>query len=929
MKRRIILLLILAFAISTEAVNTSPLERAGEVLPSEGSGEVPQEKFFSLNGQWDFALARTAEQADSIEATGFYSPDYNSASFVRTPVPSNWAVLGFEEPVYRGFKDDKASEGFYRRAFRVPSSFAGKRVLLHFGGVWESAEVWLNGIRLGRHDSGYTSFAFDVSKFLKVGADNVLAVRVRQVCPGYKTDVYDDWTLGGIYRDVTLESMPRKRWIDKVTVTTDFDGNYRDADLIVRTMVGDTHKETRPGNYNTPGTPYQLRFTLTDDEGKAVARKTETIESHYSSYNEQRTVFHVLSPRQWNAEHPNLYHLSVELLEDGKPSHERTVNVGFREIEIKGNTLCVNGQPVKLRGVNRHDEWPDVGRATRREHWLKDLTLMKQANINYIRACHYAHNKGFIDLCDSIGMYVGEEISLGGAGELMYQSSFVQPVMLRTVETVERDLNNPSIIYWSVGNEDPFTELHLEAVKTVKALDGMRPCLLPWSADERLPKDIDILAPHYWTAHEYDSLASQSSRPVISTEWVHAYGTQRMGGLDDCWRALTKHPAGAGGAVWMWADQGIRTPVKKDKKVYSSKTIAADDYLRINSQGWDGITDSYRRPTRDFYEVKAVYAPVYVPVKKVEVRRGAGKVSLPLNNDYDFTDLSETNIKYQLFVDGRQVSEGALRSALAPHAHGTLDIPTSKAGSKGTTAYVWITFSDKNGNEITRNGIELAGLVSSTEKAKAPAMTLDESTGLPRGFRPVVWHKLNEGDQTIKNRNFASGTSPDSYKIKVEKLERNGNGWHSEVLYTINDSNHIKAVYDVVVPSGGHGSIAYSITPQLQTSYVPVVGLAWKMPAGANVKSWTGLGPDETFPNKKAAGVFGVWNADKLTGLRQAESVDISDGTRFVVNGYIEPQGTGELLLLSHVLGRPEKGRLNYPEYQLRNGDTFIGKVDL
>lgn len=174
----------------------------------------------------------------------FYTSDFAKSKFKSTPVPSNWALLGYEEPVYRGFKDNQAGEGFYVREFTIPQDWKDKRILLHFGGVWSSAEVWLNGNELGRHDCGYTSFAFDVTNKLKVDEPNKLAVRVRQITREYKFDVCDDWTWGGIYRDVTLEAMPAKRWIDDVVVQTTFDHLFQDANLDIRVMISDKHKNT-------------------------------------------------------------------------------------------------------------------------------------------------------------------------------------------------------------------------------------------------------------------------------------------------------------------------------------------------------------------------------------------------------------------------------------------------------------------------------------------------------------------------------------------------------------------------------------------------------------------------------------------------------------------------------------------------------------
>ena len=563
-------------------------------------GVLAQERI-NLSGTWQFAFAANQKEADRLER--FYTSDFAKSKFKLTPVPSNWALLGYEEPVYRGFKDNQAGEGFYVREFTIPQDWKDKRILLHFGGVWSSAEVWLNGNELGRHDCGYTSFAFDVTNKLKVDEPNKLAVRVRQITREYKFDVCDDWTWGGIYRDVTLEAMPAERWIDDVVVQTTFDHLFQDANLDIRVMISDKHKNTLPGNYPSPGEPYKLCFTLTDKEGKEVAQRQMAIPAHVSTDREICLSLPVEAPHQWTAETPYLYSLKVELLEKEAVTHTRMERVGFRQISTDGGVFRINGQAVKLRGVNRHDEHPDVGRATTRKQWLEDLTLMKAANINYLRLSHYTPAEGFIELCDSMGMYVGNEVTLGGAGDLMYDPSFSGAVLQRSYETIVRDINKPSIIYWSIGNEDPLTSLHMVSVKLVKALDPTRPVLLPWRPEEWLPKEVDILAPHYWNPQEYDRLAGHSGRPVISTEYTHAYGNDAFGGLEARWKALTKHPAGAGAAVWMWADQGVKTPVRKKEK-----DLSEDEYLRINTAGWDGIVDSYRNFTRDYWETKAVYA---------------------------------------------------------------------------------------------------------------------------------------------------------------------------------------------------------------------------------------------------------------------------------------------------------------------------------
>ena len=907
---------------------------------------------------WQFFYAKTSQVGDSLMAAGFGHMDYQAQGFRQTPVPSNWAVLGYEEPVYRGYSKsgDQASEGFYIKKFTLPKSFRGKRVLLHFGGVWNSAEVWLNGQRLGLHESGYTSFTYHVTGSIKADSINTLAVRVRQVYPGYKTDTYDDWTLGGIYRDVTLESMPRKQWIEKVTAVTRFDKDYRDADLDICAIVANTEKNTLPGNYQSPGTDYLLAMSLTDADGKTVCRKDVTVRGHVSTSKETRQTLHLTVPRQWTAETPYLYTLRIDLMgKDGKPSHTYAEKIGIREISTKDGVFRINGQAVKLRGVNRHDEWPTVGRAVGPQHWLEDLQKMKSANVNYVRACHYQHAKGFIQMCDSIGMYVGAEVSLGGAGTMMYEPSFISHVMLRAQETVERDLNNPSIIYWSVGNEDPFTYMHLRAIRAVKGIDPTRPCLMPWNASEELPEEVDILAPHYWTSYEYDSICAQSRRPVITTEYVHAYGLQRFGGLEDCFKAIHKHPAGAGGAVWMWADQGISTPVKKDREQYRS-LAKDDDYLRLDAAGWDGITDSYRRPTRDFWEVKAVYLPVYPDVEAVRVAKGAKTVSIPIRNDYDFLPVSDVQIGYQVFVDDRLVSSGTGRVDAAPHATANLDVNLKGLNKLKAqeTAYVQFSFRRADGEEMGRRSVEL---LAEKEQEKVRTQSLrttdtrghvlvsagkttvdfDRKTGLPVQLRPTIWHSLNEGDQIIKNRKFEKDVDPERFTADVQSMtvsEEQGKVIvRSTVHYTIDAQNHFSADYVCTVDETGRLDVDYTIRPEVQMNYLPVVGMALQMSSANDMQKWLGLGPDDNYPNKHCATILGVYDARQLTGTRQARWLDLQSTkgikTRVQVDGYIDRDKTTskEVRILSKVLGRAEKGRLNDRNYRVLPTDTFRGHL--
>lgn len=941
---------------------------AGLFTVSAASTDTPQTTI-SLNGTWRFALAKNEQESKNLE--NFYLPEFAGKDFNSIPVPSNWAVLGYEEPVYRGFKDDKAAEGFYLHDFTIPKEWQGKRVLLHFGGIWSQAEVWLNGVYLGLHNGGYTSFALNVTGKLK--ETNRLAVRVRQVCTDYKFDVYDDWTIGGIYRDVTLEAMPNERWIDNVQVQTAFDSHFEDADMKLRIMVSDMHKSKLPGNYPLAGESYDLRLTLKDKDGNQVAQEQLTVPGHTSTDREIPLNIRVNKPHQWTAETPYLYNLSIELIEKGKVTHTRTERVGFRQISTVGGVFRINGQAVKLRGVNRHDEHPDVGRATTREHWLQDIKLMKAANINFIRLAHYAPAKGFIELCDEMGMYVGEEVSIGGAGDLMYDPSLSGATLQRAYETVKRDINNPSIIYWSVGNEDPLTSQHLAAVKLVKALDSTRPVLMPWRAEEWMPEEIDILAPHYWKPQEYDQLAGRATRPVISTEYTHAYGNEGMGGLEACWKSLTKYPAGTGAAVWMWADQGLKNPNPKEKK-----DLSDDKFLRLVSEGWDGIVDSYRNPTRDYWEVKSVYAQAYPTTDKVAFTPGQASVNIPIQNDFDFTNLSAIQLKWSIRENDKELAAGSGSVAGQPHSIAAFKLPMDKLKTiqAGKTYYVWLTFYHENGAEIIRRSVELIPNVSPKQPSVAIAKPtvskeedkirihvgnasyiFDSKTGhlvsamlknktLITDISPVIWQKLDPCESTISGaRQVRSAEILARYTASVVSWEMDDNSENviinAKVKYTADENNQFTAAFRYTVGNDGRLSVHYEILTSLNIPWIPVVGMVVKSePELSNIK-WLGLGPYDAWPNKKSASMLGVWSggvgSSDVVGnksIRWVERAGINGGFRITGNNYMAHNASAPdvIFILSDVLGRPEKGRKaddSIPQLITNTKEPFVGEFSL
>lgn len=922
-------------------------------------GTCVAQKTMSLDGEWLFRYCPSQGVADSLVEKKFFSPDFDASGFDKCPVPSNWAVLGYEEPVYRGFKDDLASEGLYIKDFTLKTDL--KRIALRFGGVWASAEVWVNGHYAGRHDIGYTSFELNVSKFLNRSGtkSNRIAVRVRQVHPTYKFDVCDDWTLGGIYRPVTLKMAPDLLWIDHVETVQKFSDNYRKAELTARVFVCDMHKQLRPGNYPSPGIPYMLKATLTDKSGKTVAEQSQIIPAHVCTGRQTDLRLNITNPELWNAETPSLYSLNVSLylpknakLRGNKAVPEGVVvdalafeqdddkeldvsrewettphmywqdRIGLREIATKdaqGNPmLTINGQPVTLRGVNYHNEHPYVGRAQTREMWIADLKQMKRTNINYLRLCHYPHAEEFVRLCDSIGFYCSEEITLGGGGGKMFEQSSNANVLQRVYETVTRDLNRPSVIIWSVGNEDPFSPLHQTAVRACKAFDPSRPRLIPWRYENHLPMDdIDILSAHYWQPSEFDSLTRQANRPMVSTEYTHAFGEMGMGGLSHRFNAITRHPQGAGAAIWMWQDQGLRLP-KPLAGGKETKMNKGDMHLRISDAGWDGIVDSYRRRTRDWYETQAVYDPVQIVSDTVVA---APNATVRIYNGYDFTDLSTVSISWKKFdANGKIVKTGSMQApACKPHGTAAISLPAKDA------AYFHLTFTDRTGKETGTHSVCVTDKKAKAVKHRGTA----DVKALTASMKPCVWRRPDNSEESVIGKKLVRYAPKDWNKYRIEQVSP------GTYKYIYNDSNIVVFSYTATEADGGI-RVDYSIKATLSVPRVPIVGVTLTMPGNMKDLRWRGLGPVDCYPNKYSAGLEGIWrlrdtkNADPKNpagemGTKRTSWIETC-GYHIDHNGYCETDGN-TIRLLTGVAARPEKGRranAEFPELGTTANDPEI-----
>jgi len=528
----------------------------------------------SLDGRWRFHWA--PDPAHRPE--GFHRPNFNAAGWAAIRVPGNWQTQGHGVPLYVNitypFKkdpprvmgeppadytthDQRNPVGSYRRTFTVPEAWRGRHVFLQFEGVDSACYVWVNGKQVGYSQGSRTPAVFDITDHVTDGP-NLLAVQVYRYSDGSYVEDQDFWRLSGIFRSVRLWSSGDLDLRD-VAVRTDLDDAWQDATLTVEAEVH---------NLGKAAGRFLLEADLVDSGGKVVKRlrgMAQPAEVAGGRRQTVRLVETIADPAKWTAETPNLYRLLLTLKTAGGKTVEVTTQpVGFREVAILDGQLCVNGRPIRVQGVNRHEHDPDTGHAVTVESMVRDIRLMKQHNVNTVRTCHYPDDPRWYDLCDRYGLYVIDEANIESHGmgygkeSLAKDPAWKDAHLDRTRSMVRRDKNHPCIIVWSLGNEAG-NGVNFEATYDwIKEHDPTRPVQYERAGRAR---NTDIYCPMYARIGAIKGYAQGTpDRPLILCEYAHAMGNS-VGNLQDYWDAIDAHPALQGGCIWDWVDQGLTKPV--------------------------------------------------------------------------------------------------------------------------------------------------------------------------------------------------------------------------------------------------------------------------------------------------------------------------------------------------------------------------------
>lgn len=638
----------------------------------------------SLNGKWSFLYASSIENSNK----NFYKIGINDSDWSEIDVPSNWELKGFGEPIIRNIQyvftpnppyiDVDNPVGTYRKEFTVPEDWGDKEIFLHFGSITGYAQVYVNEQKVGMTKASKTPAEFNVTKYLKKG-NNLLAVQVYRWHDGSYMEDQDFWRITGIERDVFLQAYP-KLTIWDFFLKPDLDKQYKkglfSATVDLRQFDNNSLKKG------------EVNFDIIDVKGHKVLsqQKRFNVKDEITSLAFSGTINNV---EKWSAEKPNLYDCVITLLDNNKRQIAVTgYKIGFRKIEIKDAKLHVNGVPTYIKGVNRHEHNDSLGHVQTEEIMMSDLRLIKQLNMNAVRASHYPNHPLFYKLCDKYGIYVVDEanIETHGMGSVPYfKDTIPHPAYRpewyaahvdRISRMVERDKNHVSIIGWSLGNECGNGQVFHDEYKRLKAYDPSRFVQFEQSWEDW---NTDVVCPMYPNLGRIKSYRdSGKKRPYIMCEYAHAQGNSN-GNFQDLWDLIYDSPNLQGGFIWDFMDQGFKIKTEgQDGRIYWMYNGKMGSYKWVENKrgewntGTDGIISANGIPKPQAYEVKKVHQ--YIQFKEKDLSKGL----ISIKNRYDFTDLSEYNFKWEIYKDGIKYSDGTFEVSLEPHKEKEvkLDIPS-------------------------------------------------------------------------------------------------------------------------------------------------------------------------------------------------------------------------------------------------------------
>lgn len=867
--------------------------------------QSPQVKL--LNGTWQFRYFRNPGLIPSD-----IHRESDPAGWDDIEIPSNWQLQNdgrYDPPVFTNIKypfepnppfvpKDDNPTAVYKKNFELPSAWDGAQVFIHFAGVQSAMYLWINGEKVGYHQDGMLPAEFNITDYLKKG-NNEMTVQVFNLSDGSYIEDQDFWRLSGIYRDVYLYTTPQVRMRDFV-VWPVLDEAYRDAELRVEVAVENLNGRA--------GERFTLRTTLKDPAGETIGvKQSDPFTVQGGAEKKVNLTTAVPDPLKWTAETPHLYQVGIELLTAGGEAVQAfVVNSGFRHVEIRDALFLVNGQPVTIKGVNRHEFDMYRGRAVTRESMIRDIILMKQHNINAVRTSHYPNTPEWYNLCDAYGLYVMDEgnVESHGLWGARYfvgeRDEWQKAIVERNVNMVLRDRNHPSIVFWSMGNESGWGKNFDAAYRAMKSVDPQqRP--VHYESKNASPTEkinrYDLISDMYSSTEKLAFLFNgDTTRPIIICEYAHTMGNG-LGNFRRYWNLYDQFDRFQGGFTWDWVDQGLRSKDENGKEYWN--IINHIDGANVN----DGLVNPDRTPQPEMHELKKVYQ--YFNVKDIEVNRGV----VTLSNSHYFTDASDVLLQWEIIENGKVVDKGTIEELhIAPRGRQLLTIGFNRELIKPGKEY-FMNFSFRNkvktrwadaGFEVAREQLPF-GLSHSVKDAidwmTLPALqatdgkdalvlsgenfsvTFDKQKGaitrlvhgnkslLTEPLLPYLWRVPTDNDEGGGNRSYAHRwrqAGLDKTEVVPESLSlvRLNDG---QVVVTLR--NRVKTAQEDIVYEGrytisGDGTIQADNRFTVPAGMPPLarVGLRTALPAGFNKLEWYGRGAHESYDDRKESAFVGLYS---------------------------------------------------------------------
>ena len=916
-------------------VNRLPLHATFFAYENEATalkGEPQNSKnFVSLHGDWTFKGVENADQ----RPVDFWKPDFNDASWGKMPVPGMWELNGFGDPVYvnigfawRGhFKDNPPyvptkdnHVGSYRRMINIPADWDGKQVVAHFGSVTSNMYLWVNGHYVGYTEDSKVAAEFDITPYVHTG-DNLIAFQVFRWCDGSYCEDQDFWRLSGVARDSYLYCQDQAERLVDIQLTPDLTDNYQNGVLNIKKKVA--------GNV-------RVDYYLFDAKGELVTMTTSD------------TIV-VNNVNKWTAETPYLYTLLAKVWKEAKPRQVKggvkrkdvaalseviPLKVGFRKVEIKNAQLLVNGQPILIKGADRHEMDPDGGYIVSKERMIQDLQVMKHLNINAVRTCHYPDDPVWYDLCDQYGIYLCAEANQESHGfgykadSEAKKEQFAKQILERNQHNVAAHFNHPSVIIWSLGNETVDGPNFTAAYKWIKQNDPSRP--IHWERAQG-GDNTDIMCPMYAThkwCEDYCKDASKT-KPLIQCEYNHTMGNS-SGGLKEYWDLIRKYPKYQGGFIWDFVDQALHAPQSKNT-VDGSRL---NDYAYLNTVHYtyggdynqydasdnnfncNGIIGPDRQLNPHAYEVAHQYQSIWA--EPVDLQHG----QLSVYNEHFFTDLSDVSMQWQLLVDGEVADKGEVSELnCGPQQRVNVTLPYQLRDISGAgDIYLNVCFVLKRSQPLMQRGQVVAynqltvlesprhqvatrattgKAVKVVNKKNEPAITLsgrhfsvqfDRKTGFMTQYvadgknllaaggslKPNFWRAVNDNDMGAGvQRKYAVWRNP---ALNLVSLTVNNKLKSVRAEYDMPDVK-ARLVLNYVVRPDGSIDVTEQLTADKSADVPPMFrfGMVMQLPYQMDNSEFYGRGPIENYADRKSSQTMGIY---RLTADEQFFP-------------YIRPQETG------------------------------------